>query len=84
MRLNVRYWHLTDICVCNAHVCFWGVKQTFRRHEFMSAFDAVDGAAAGVKTIAVGNHFYNAASTSAIRVPLPISMRNFPNELLPQ
>ena len=44
----------------------------------------VDVVAAGVKTIAVGNQFYNAASTSGIRVALPSSMSNFPNELLPQ
>ena len=22
--LNVRYWHLADIGLCGAHVCFWG------------------------------------------------------------
>ena len=31
----------------------------------------VDVVAAGVKTVAVGNHFYNAASTSGIRVAFP-------------
>ena len=22
--LDVRYWHLADITLCTAHVCFWG------------------------------------------------------------
>ena len=44
----------------------------------------VDVVAAGVRTVAVGNHLYNAASTSGIRVALPSNMSNFPIELLPQ
>ena len=44
----------------------------------------VDVVAAGVKTVAVGNRLYNAASTSGIRVALPSNMSNFPIELLPQ
>ena len=44
----------------------------------------VDVVAAGVKTVAVGNHLYNVASTSGIKVALPSSMNNFPIELLPQ
>jgi hypothetical protein len=44
----------------------------------------VDVVAAGVKTAAVGERFYNAASASGIRVAVPSSMSNFPKELLPQ
>jgi len=44
----------------------------------------VDVVAAGVKTVAAGERFYSAASASGIRVALPSSMSNFPNELLPQ
>ena len=44
----------------------------------------VDVIAAGVKTAAVGERFYNAASAGGIRVAVPSSMSNFPKELLPQ
>jgi hypothetical protein len=42
----------------------------------------VDVVAAGVKTAAVGNHLYNAASTSGISIALPSGMKSFPE--LPQ
>ena len=44
----------------------------------------VDVVAAGIKTAAAGQHFYSAASASGMRVAVPSSMSNFPNELLPQ
>ena len=44
----------------------------------------VDVVAAGVKTVAAGERFYSAASASGIKLAVPSSLSNFPNELLPQ
>ena len=48
------------------------------------AATVVDVVAAGLKTAAAGKRFYSAAPVSSIRVAVPSSMSNFPNELLPQ
>ena len=40
--------------------------------------------AAGVKTSAVGSHFYAAAPASGVAIAIPASMKAFPTELLPQ
>ena len=48
------------------------------------AATVVDVVAAGLKTAATGERLYSAASASGLRVALPSSMSNFPNELLPQ
>ena len=29
--MDVRFWHLADICFCTAHVRYSGVKRTVRR-----------------------------------------------------
>jgi hypothetical protein len=44
----------------------------------------VDVFAAGVKTSAMRNHFYNAAPASGVGIAMPPGMKSFPTELLPQ
>ena len=36
-RRDVRYWHLADISVCTAHVCFWGCGGHHRVKADLSA-----------------------------------------------
>jgi hypothetical protein len=44
----------------------------------------VEVVAAGIKTSAVGSHFYAAAPTHGVAIAVPASMKSFPTELLPQ
>ncbi|MFZ2091025.1 MAG: hypothetical protein WAU99_04760 [Pseudolabrys sp.] len=44
----------------------------------------VDIVAAGVKTLSASNRFHYAASTNGIAVAVPVGMKSFPTELLPQ
>jgi hypothetical protein len=49
----------------------------------LSSATVVDVVAAGVKTVAAESA-YSAASASGIKLAVPSSLSNFPNELLPQ